>query len=560
MPRISVVDADSPYDEAAEVNSLGVPYEPDVKQVTRPVQDFALLKLPERVAGEVVDNVTGKRVEGATVTFRFYLGSDTDRANADATFTFRDVGQFEFDIPEKFRPNANNEGSAPPLIRCTVERIVEHPDYQPLERSTMSFGRLAQITMADYVSRWFQRIELTPGVEVTGQVLDFDRRPAKGIRVFSGRNRAGWQNGCVHETFTDADGRYRLIVPKKHGPGRIYVIPDHASAVSRAITPEFGEQEVFQLRRGTRLHGKVVDVDGKGVPRIVVRTNGGERIPWRYAVTDSKGEYTMPPLQYGTYDIELIDQGQIPDSMHIGSRLPFVYVNRKLTLSKDAPVERRLDFPPVEKVTVTARCTNSDGSPVTGSTFSIYGTANTTHWRGTLTDVPGEPGTYSVRVPKGIQQLRVEHVGGRYFYRITRHSQNGAEPLGNWFVQVDEDDDSLRIERWNAATIRVRTLVDGKRFDVVSGHGGLHWPRFADVEHARKLGGEAATSIMLNSPDDRGFWQTDVHPEIDIVLKIDAPGFAPWSKTVRLDEGEIREIDVPLERIVDRSVERRVTP
>lgn len=482
---------------------------------------------PHSIPGTVIDKDTGQPITGATVRFRF-LKMPSDRAGNDDSppeFVFRDVGGFNFELSEHLRNHRN----------LYIERSAKHPDYQTLAPSMLPLDE--RLINAQQLRDFVGKIELHPGAVVTGKVIDLDGRPARGVPVFSGRNRSGWQNGCLHETVTDAEGRFRLIVPNQNpnNRGRIYLVPMHAAAVSRAITENYGEQEVYQLRRGTRVHGRVVNAQAHGVPGVVVRANAGERIPWRYAITDADGRYELPPCAYGEYVIELLDEGVVPGQKQPGVQLPDVYFGQKLTLPKNPPVEHSLNFEPVDSVRVTAHCVNNDETPAVGLNLTIGGAMKGgPYWRGILRPVVDEPGRYEVRVPRGLQQVRIEQESGNgTFFRIP----------GNWVVNLDDDFDGFEVRQFKAARVTLRATLDGEPFDLMTLKRNGPWPRFANEDAARQFGALRATAVGLVDPQ-AGTLRTDVHPEIDLVVQFE--GFKPQVVHFQLEEGEERTIDVPL--------------
>ena len=491
------------------------------------------------IEGEVVDKLTGKRIEGATVRFRFrniQRRSDWDDKPI-AELVFRDVGQFTFRLPD----------GVDPQLGLTVERTAEHPDYQSLSPAGTYLLDVLN-NNPTYARDFIRKVELSPGKVVTGQVLDLDGRPAVGIAVESGRNRQGWQNGCLHKTTTDAKGRYRLVVPADHGRGRIYVTPNHASAVSRAISTDFGEQPVFKLLRGTRLFGSVNDASGQGIAGGVVRANGGERIPWRYAVTDAQGRYSLPPCQYGTYSVELVDEGWIPELRKTGVRLPDVFLSQTVELSKTAPIEQVLDFNPTESVRVTADYTTSDDKSVSKGRLSLYGNVDHVDWSGSFREVPDTPGQYEIRVPRGLQGMFNSREYG-HFLRIVRQATDDSPPAQQDITAFDRDGISFRVLRYKAASVTLRPVFEGKPVEITT----YRYPEFADAKAARAIGArEANTGTHSWEPTAAGRW-FDVHPDIDILLGLQLPGFQPWQKIVRIPEGENRVIDVVLEQLENTS-------
>ena len=488
----------------------------------------------EPIQGEVIDAVTGKLIKGATVRFRIFEKLPFDPRGKDkplAELVFRNVGRYTFELPD----TVNGQ------TQLFVERFAEHPDYQSMGAIGQGFYFLPKAA-SSHARDSIRQVKMVPGKVVTGLVLDLDGQPARGIAVTSGRYRDGWQNGCEHKTTTDANGRYRLVVPANEGGGRLYVIPDHAAAVSRAITEKFGEQQVFQLRPGTRLFGRVTDANGKGVAGVAMRADGTDRVPWRYAMTDADGRYSFPPIQYGTYVVDLYDEGRFRELPKNGVRLPDVFLPQVVELPKTAPTEQRLDFHPTESVRMTARFTTSDNQPMIDRGLSISGVANKVPWWGRLREVANQPGLYELRVPRGFAGRINENSDNGGFLRITRETANGKSVPEQYVTDFDKEGISFHVVRMKPSSVTLRPTFDGKP---IKSNWPRNYPQFANANDAQQLGARLPSS-QSRMTEEGGIW-FDAHPDIDLVLKLEVDGYKPWQKTVRIPEEENQIIKVPLE-------------
>ena len=490
----------------------------------------------EPIQGEVIDAVTGKPIKGATVRFRIFEKLPFDPRGKDkplAELVFRNVGRYTFEFPDAVKGQTE----------LLVERLAEHPDYQSMGAFGQGFYFLSKAESSN-ARDFIRQVKMVPGKVVTGLVLDLDGQPARGIAVTSGRHRDGWHNGCEHKTTTDANGRYRLVVPENGGRGRLYVIPDHAAAVSRAITEEFGEQQVFQLRPGTQLFGRVTDANGKGVADVAMRADGSDRVPWRYAMTDADGRYSFPPIQYGTYVVDLYDEARFRELPKNGVRLPDVFLPRVVELPKTAPTKQQVDFLPTESVHMTARYTSSDNQPMSDRSLTISGVANKVHWWGWLRETANQPGLYELRVPRGFAGRFNENADNGGFLRITREAAEGKSVPEQYITNFDKDGISFHVVRMKPSSVTLRPTVDGKPIKPTSPR---NYPEFANANDAQKIGARMASSQSRLTEED-GIW-FDAHPDIDLVLKLKVDGYKPWQKTVRIPEGENQIVEVPLQEV-----------
>ncbi len=490
----------------------------------------------EPIQGEVIDAVTGKPIKGATVRFRIFEKLPFGPRGKDkplAELVFRNIGRYTFELPD----TVNGQ------TQLFVERFAEHPDYQSMGAIGQGFYFLPTAA-SSHARDSIRQVKMVLGKVVTGLVLDLDGQPARGIAVTSGRYRDGWQNGCEHKTTTDANGRYRLVVPENDGRGRLYVIPNHAAAVSRAITEEFGEQQVFQLRTGTRLFGRVTDANGKGVAGVAMRADGSDRVPWRYAMTDADGRYSFPPVQYGTYVVDLYDEGRFRELPKNGVRLPDVFLPQVVELPKTAPTEQRLDFHPTESVRMTARFTTSDNQPLSDRGLTISGVANKVPWWGRLREATNQPGLYELRVPRGFAGRFNENSDDGGFLRITRETADGKSVPEQHVTDFDKDGITFHVVRMKPSSVTLLPTFDGKP---IKPNWPRNYPEFANTNDAQQLGARLPSS-QSRVTEEGGLW-FNAHPDIDLVLKLEEKGFKPWQKTVRIPEGENRIIEVPLQEV-----------
>ena len=301
---------------------------------------------------------------------------------------------------------------------------------------------------------------------------------------------------------------------------------------------------MFQLRPGTQLFGRVTDANGKGVADVAMRADGSDRVPWRYAMTDADGRYSFPPIQYGTYVVDLYDEARFRELPKNGVRLPDVFLPRVVELPKTAPTKQQVDFLPTESVHMTARYTSSDNQPMSDRSLTISGVANKVHWWGWLRETANQPGLYELRVPRGFAGRFNENADNGGFLRITREAAEGKSVPEQYITNFDKDGISFHVVRMKPSSVTLRPTVDGKPIKPTSPR---NYPEFANANDAQKIGARMASSQSRLTEED-GIW-FDAHPDIDLVLKLKVDGYKPWQKTVRIPEGENQIVEVPLQEV-----------
>jgi len=395
---------------------------------------------------------------------------------------------------------------------------------------------------------------------VTGQVIHTNGKPAAGVEVYFGTNRLSLSEVALLTGVTDANGRYRFKIAERHleSRARVYVIPMDAAAVSRAVSKNFGEQPVFQLQPGTRLSGRVVDADGKGVANVVVKIDGGGRIPMRYAISNDNGEYTTPPCQYGDYKIQLVDSGAIPSSDERGVSLAAAYVQKEHSISKSARTQERLkDFNPVDSVKIQVHLQSSNGNPVSDDRLYLRGTTSLDSWSERLQEISDRPGLYEVMVPKGLYGgFERMHPGGWPKNDYVLSTANGGESWENHFVR----DESLVFTMKKICWLELTIAVEGKLItqrtnvhDISNGNPGTRFDRHdSGILYSLKAAGDPLGQRFANAavigPMSRGGASLNMTlaPETEYKLQLVTLSGKSWKGTFTTNEGESRKIEANL--------------
>ena len=326
----------------------------------------------------------------------------------------------------------------------------QNPDGGPLDVSLCSLTRAFDGT--DDTARFLASLSEPPqGGRVFGAVTATYRRFSGNgdermpidalVRLSGGGKELTARSSEGHYEFGDlADGPYRLDLQVPAGydvwlPSRTITIVNARACV----------EENFSLAPGGSISGRLVDRDGRPLPRIRVQATDAHAQPDEdgfstvNAESDHDGYFTIKPLPPGTYVVG-INLDDLPSTYD-----PY---ERTLYPANDAAHEFALELgqgadlgvwqvpPPPRVVTVQALVTWPDGSPAEG----LYVVA----W-----DVTGNPvdvargagGAQSGADGRAALELRV----GRTYTFTARDARHALVPLSGPRVRVQPDMAPVRL-------------------------------------------------------------------------------------------------------------------
>jgi hypothetical protein len=536
--------------------------------------------------GAVVEKATKKPISGAVLTVTRFVWPDPTTGGRRILQETRQ----QSDAAGKFHFTSTAAQMAEERLAVCIR--VEHPAYPMEEERYYNFRKFRGGIGAGDDNAFV--IELSPGEPIAGVVRAPDGKPVAGavIRSFSyldgGETTGQLVMGADGETQTDKDGRFRLIV-LAHGKVDLKLLPaDFALLVHELNERQRGELGPFVLQKGTSLTGKVVDSDGSPVSGTFINVAGFPKQPksdpvwdeshWdgigsfsRTTLTNAAGEFTFGPLPPGFYRVMPVDQDR--SAAGLGQmrplRAPFVPVRVKLS---EGEVPKPLVIRALPHVAIEARIHDSHGRPCQGIPLFLSGTiSNNKPARGapkylSLADLGtslGRPWTGSswsdlngrivFRAPFGLELAMVtfadfaDEAAHAVRYRIGK-DRPLRDDQSMSFESIDREIHDVEIIRYDPPTVFVRALAkDGAKMQNVRVELAYSDRAPNDIVQAA-FREEMSLFLRFKPLDDGRFRSQRLLPDKTLTVTVSADGYKSRSETLKLREGENKELTVVLDR------------
>jgi beta-lactamase regulating signal transducer with metallopeptidase domain len=498
--------------------------------------------------GTVVDAGTKTPIAGATVVVRRSLLGDPRYPNVDKVLqetrhTTDAAGGYSFTLPP--------EQAAERYLY--IELDVSHSDYAP--RNGFGYA-LSMIRKNEKLGGepFFANTKLYPAKTITGTVVTPDGKPAANVPI-SGYTYPGGKpylqeagefgltiTGSFEKSSTDNQGRFRIVVATP-GRGGFWLKPADYAPLGFVAPDKRGDVGTLRLNPGWRTKGQVLDSDGKPVPGMEVSVNrrdaespdvdafnqgsmavGGYE---RSAKTDAEGRFQLAPLGPGKYEF------RIEHNLRAGAAPKYAgaFLQQILTLTKD---EDDLKLRAVPTVEIHVKNVNSKGKPSRGFEFHVFGRLDSSVFFSGQSDRP-ESGLSTAKVPKGLRNVELRFMENEHGSLRVRRSP-GATPENTHEVKINKIDADLagiEVIRYKAPIVMVKA-VDAQ------GHviPGFEATGTYVTPHPQK---DQPHESFEKQPDGR--WRsTSLLPDMDLTIGVKAPRWKADSRTVKLREGEVREV------------------
>ncbi|WP_417387886.1 carboxypeptidase regulatory-like domain-containing protein [Gimesia sp.] len=527
-------------------------------------QDKKQKTLPDPVTytGIVVDRFTGEPIPDATVEISRQLSQDpaTGGWSTIRTTTHKtdQNGNYRFTLPP--------EEVAEHYLYIEVD--AHHPQYQSLGRQGYGYIMILK-NLKNGAPPFFSKLKLIPGKEISAVVQQPDGTPAANIRVlvYSKRpppdeKKLHYEFGAFQTTWTDQDGRFRMTVATP-GDGVVWAFSKKFSPLAHRLGDQRGDLGILKLEAGTRLRGQVLDLDGKPVPDVAVnlRRNGDGKEADEFlqanavanaitagTKTDKKGRFELNPLPPGKYkavvDEQVEDYTEDPERAAT-LKLDHTFIPLEVTIAEGQPHEPIL-FKEVPSVIVRGRFFNSKGEPRASHKQHITGRINGQFIFRTST-LPKNDGWFEFKVPRGLEQTDIQFMTNEHGALLWRLKPE--DPLHFGYIAelgtLNEDLTTLEIVRFTAPILLLKAVDEQgnliREFKISSKYTSLPKPE-------KRLLYANGGDVDFEAQEDGRWRSSQLLPDRELSISIEKQGFTTEPQTVKLKEGEVRNIEFVLKK------------
>lgn len=342
--------------------------------------------------------------------------------------------------------------------------------------------------------------QLRKGRTLEGLVLNSDGTPAVGAQVraatkyqaYSWKFHSPHDYSVVDSVTTDERGKFSIFADKQtsmtitHAGHAPLLIRDYDNRVPMP----WSRPGSFQLAKGTRIRGRVLDSAGQPIPRAIVTARLDAAwnefdMPLSLARTAAAGEdgrYELPPLPAGVFklivnsqltpesDIKFFNLGSRKNPTQFGIRsqdaekryeiVPIDYVFTSAELGVDA-TDETLTMPlvaqPVVKLDVQIEFPDSVPASDRPTDIGIVGLFRDQEWNGRYVTAD-ENGAATLLAPKGLEFARI-----KTGVAMHKRTADGETEIGHavHLGTLDKDVDGVIVLKRDIAKLEVQLNLKG---------------------------------------------------------------------------------------------------
>jgi uncharacterized GH25 family protein len=511
--------------------------------------------------GRVIEKGTGKPIAGADVTVEISLSRDQTtgepRTLREVHHTTGPDGAYEFTITPA--------EAAERLLYITLH-VKEHNHVGYF--GGYGYGMIVKNEKLGE-RPFYENLELWPGKSIEGLVETPDGAPVAGIKIqaFSSPspNRI-FDGGRFVDTKTDAHGRFRLVLHEK-GTAVFWILPlDYAPETHGLKNDRRGDLGKFGLTPGIRFSGRLLDVEGKPVPGVYVEADiekkdrsdddavpqGIADMEHRSTTTAPDGSFTFRPLPPGSYRVYPSERGWDPstrEGAHDPPRrpLPGVFTPQTMVL-KTGVAPEPLEIRAVPHVVVEAQLYNSKGEKRGGHEIHLAGQIDGRFWFAECR--PTANGAYRILAPHGLENAQINLVTNEHS-ALQFRTAKGAPLAHSRTIRLgtlDHDVRGIEIIRYEAPIILVKATT--KNGNALKGFRASVDYTEPDKQRDGKyiLKGGLNSDVNLEEHGDGRYRTSQLVPDREVLVTVQAEGFASASRKLKLPEGKNEEVTLVLER------------
>jgi hypothetical protein len=239
--------------------------------------------------------------------------------------------------------------------------------------------------------------------------------------------------------------------------------------------------------------------------------------------------------------------GALPRGALKSKPTPAVFVGTKVALkagAKPDPVEVRA----VPHVTVEAQYVDATGKPTRGHSGHVFGQIDGVFWFGEAK--AGPDGKMVAHVPHGLENVQFNLMTNEHGVLRWRKSKGG--PLQNSremrLGTLTDDVRGIEVVRYTAPIVLVKvTLKDGSKpadLAVTAAYGKGK----GQFQGGLIVAGGRNSDVSFERQEDGKFRSSQLLPDEEVTLTAHAEGYAGTSQTVKLPEGETKDVELVLEK------------
>jgi len=351
------------------------------------------------------------------------------------------------------------------------------------------------------------------------------------------------------EEVSDQDGRFALVVPRE-GITKLSVIPTSDCMKFIEVGTKRGDLGDVSLESGFPIQGVVKDAKGNLVEGVWVNItpedtrNVASYEMKRSSKTDAHGQFTSRPVKSGKYLVQVESKATgAPEKEKYANfhndPLPAMFVEQTISVTKDS-ASQPFVIQAIPHVLINVQHYKPDGEISNGHSPSLMGEfdGHSIWIRGGKNTAKG---AYQLMAPHGLKNAQLRFSTNEHSALMVQFEGGKLSPQDSYrFPTLDEDINNIRVVRYPAAILKIRT-VDESGADLKK--AGI----FASYAVEKDATNEMMMAKQIGFNREGEFLRlSSIVPNMEIRIRLSQSGFENETQTLTMNEGERRTITVTL--------------